>query len=762
MGTSFVPDTTNPMAQRFDAIRNRQQTTTTPGHSQYMQRQLNNIVASGGSEEDVMEFLKSEEVNAPRPISVERLTAQPGKLDKLIGNVRGLSQRALQGVTFGFGDEAIGALEGLLTGVGARAGIDQYRAEMEQWTREHKKTGFAAEIAGSLLTGGLLIKGVSKGFQAAKTGVNALTGGKAAAQAGATAVRTAAPTAGQRAVAAAGQGAVGGAISAAGHTEGNISDRTKNMLWGAALGGVAGGGIVTGARFAGGITRTAVRSVTRGMEAIQKRIPGIGTPIAHAREIMARSLAQDNISIPDALARAAQMRANGITPTVADLGGKATLELGQASLRSRNPVTQKLTELMASRQGEQGERVAASFFGRMFRSNKMGIQNSYHAEDLLQAAQKQVADRLYPEAYKHTITLTPRLQGILRRPEFREAWEAGKKLADDQDFFGRGHGLKVPELPKAGPTEALRKRLEGLNFPKERIEAELAKLPQKGEIKELPVRGLDLMKRELDDIIRGKINKGDLSAERGRTLLTGLNEALDEVDNQVLAYAKARAAFRGFAENRNAIDAGRKAFSEVPEVIERQMAKLSPSERDFFRVGYAEMLHTKLTGQTSEAADVARRFTGGRLFSNMNNPEARRIRALFPEAPEAADDFMRQVAGETRVSLTSQRFAQGAAARAPVQAAEEVLEGGPTPSARATVGLVVLGAGRQLVERARTGWTNDVSDELAILFSKGIDNADELTGLLLSLREASATLAARSKVSSRAAVAIGEVAGQIF
>ena len=161
-----------------------------------------------------------------------------------------------------------------------------------------------------------------------------------------------------------------------------------------------------------------------------------------------------------------------------------------------------------------------------------------------------------------------------------------------------------------------------------------------------------------------------------------------------------------------------------------------------------------------EGSDVARRFFGGSLFGR-NNLEAQRIRALFPDAPDVADDLMRQVAGEARVSHTSAR-ARGARPKGSgVKEGEGVMEGAELPNVRASAGIAVLAAGRQVAVRARTGWTNDVSDELAILFSKGIDSPSELGTLLEALRASGATLGRRSTAAGRTAVGIGEAAGQI-
>jgi hypothetical protein len=162
----------------------------------------------------------------------------------------------------------------------------------------------------------------------------------------------------------------------------------------------------------------------------------------------------------------------------------------------------------------------------------------------------------------------------------------------------------------------------------------------------------------------------------------------------------------------------------------------------------------------AEGANIAQRFFGGQLFGQANRIPAQRIRALFPDAPEVADDFMRQVAGEARISHTTGRIA-GARPSRVLQAGEEALEGPPLPAARAKVSLTLLGAGREAVERARRGWTNEVSDELAVLYSKGLERPGELIAFLESLRAAGATLGRRSTAAGIVTAAAGEAVGQI-
>ena len=689
----------------------------TAGEYQYLRRQSMNILAGGGSEEDVARFLEIEGHRMP----ARAPAAPPQQQDvETPSFVRGFSMRALQGITFGFGDEAMGAMLGVLTGDGARGGIETYRKEMDAWSAQHRKAGIVAEIGGALLTGGAVARGATALF------------GKA--------VASTAPTLAQRAAAAAGQGAVAGGFSGAGHAEGGFSERTKHALFGATLGAGLAGTVVPAARLVGTVSRPIVRSLTRGAQGLQRALPGVGTPEMQARELLARALKQDGIDVNTAVKRLDDFTRTGTNPSIADLGGDATLQLARDAMAQRTPAKQQLVESLLGRQGEQADRLSVGLFRRIFRSNRLGMRNAYEAEETLAAARSQAATPLYQQAFQETVPVSPRMRQLLMHPKFAAAYRIGRSIAADEDLAGVGHGLAVPPIPLA---KGMPLRVAETLFPTE-----------------LPVRGLDYMKRGLDVVIKRSAEgaKPTLDRQAARTLRNMLGEVLEEVDGKVPAYAQARTVFRGFSEAKDAVTVGRDVLSKAPEVIRREVAALRPSERDFYRMGAAQSLYERVTRTTSETADVARQFFGGRLFGG-KSIQGERIRALFPDAPEVADDLMRLVAAETRISHTTARAVRGPQA-AGVEQIENVTEGA-IPTVRASMGVMLANIARTGLVKARTGFANDVSDDLALLFSKGLQDPDELRALLFSLEHVQGKLAQRAGVGSRAAAAIGEMVGGV-
>lgn len=718
-----------------------QRTTISPDYYNYLRRQTQNILVSGGSEEDVRAFLEFEE----HPMPANAVPPPAPRQVETPGMVQGLSMRALQGVTFGFGDEALGSLFGVLTGEGARGGRETYRKEMEAWTQQHKKLGFAAEMLGGLLSGG--------GFLRAT--------GKLTAKAGMAAVPT---TIGQRVVTAGAQGAAAGAVAGAGNTDGGLSERARSALVGGGAGLALGAGIVGAGRVLGTITRPVARSVTRGMPTLQAKLPGVGSPEMHARELVARALHQDGISADAARLQLTKMARTGSPVTLADLGGDATMRLAGDAVAQRTPAKQKLVEQLLGRQSEQGTRLTSRLFSDIFRSERPGLSNAYHATEALSALRKSMAQPYYQEAFEQVVQLTPRMQRLLKHPKFRAAYNVGRNIANDEDLAGIGHGLKVPPLPTAGKAagtargaigvDDLRASLVAQGFTEAQIAQKLPAIPGQQELTELPVRALDYMKRGLDVVIEGglKSERPTLDRQAARTLRALLGEVLDEADTQVPAYATARSVYRGLSEVMDAVDVGREFLKKAPEIVRRELSELGPAERDFYRLGAAQSLYEKVAA-SGETTDVAKRFFGGRLYGG-KSLDAERLRALFPDAPDVADDFMRKVAAESRLSVTTGRVAR--APRGGLQQQAEMLEGIP-PAVRATPGVMVLAAARSGVIHARTGFTRDVSDELATLFSKGLDDPAELDALLDVLGRVQTKLGKRGSAASRTAVASGMV-----
>ena len=110
----------------------------------YMRQSMRGVLATGGSQEDavrVMELEGQSTANLAPSLRPLEPTKHPEIAEaEEIGMINGLGRRVIQGISFGFGDEALGSILGIISGQGARGGIEQYRAELETWNKNHKIT----------------------------------------------------------------------------------------------------------------------------------------------------------------------------------------------------------------------------------------------------------------------------------------------------------------------------------------------------------------------------------------------------------------------------------------------------------------------------------------------------------------------------------------------------------------------------------------------------------------------------------------------
>lgn len=721
-----------------------------PGEYQYLQRQARNILINGGSEEDVVNFVSTHR-EMPRASRVGAvtgaITTTGGEAPTEDNLVSGLSLNALQGVTFGFGDEALGSILGTLSGEGAAGGREEYRRRIAAWNEANPKKAFLAEIGGAVVTGG--------------------------AAAGRLGIKAATTTAGRLGMAAA-EGAVSGALAGAGAATGTISDRTKAALLGTTAGAVLGPVLVGGARVAGTILRTPTRAVLERFKGLQDRLPGLGSSETHAKSLVLDVLEGEDLSVADLRNATAALRASGVDPTLADVGGEGLVTLLGETLSTRTAPKQQLAEALLGRQAEQGARLSGGFFRRAFRSDKFGLRNAYDAVDELALQRSTLAAPLYEEAHQGLVRVTPRLQTLLEKePMFRAAWEEGARIAESEDVRRGLQGLAArpatPAIPSGSLREAAQRKMVELGVDGPTMEAMLAQLPNNfPEV--VPVRALDYMKQGLDNVRERMLKKGGLDMKTYINISESLEDVLREVDDQVPAFGQARALWGGMSQAIEAVQLGQQFARKAPGLIEREVRTLTAKTpdghlTDFYRLGVAQALYEQATGPMArrEGADIANRLFGGRVYGGASQ-DALRIRAVFGDNTTAAEDFMRQVAGEARISRTGVAAQRSPSGRA-IQQFEQEMEGTP-PQVRMTPKQSMLGSLRDAIMRGQRKFREQVSDDVAILFSRGIDDPRELDLVLDGLQHETTRRLARRRwgraADSALAISAGIMSGKVF
>ena len=155
----------------------------------------------------------------------------------------------------------------------------------------------------------------------------------------------------------------------------------------------------------------------------------------------------------------------------------------------------------------------------------------------------------------------------------------------------------------------------------------------------------DASKKALDDMIERA--EGNLKRELVdfKKSLLGRVHDYDEAGNATrnVKYQQARDTWGTAAENREAIDLGRKALRENSEVSVEQFRDLTPAQQKLFRLGLREAVKEAL-GNRRPGQDVTLLFQQRRVQELMQEaiPKSKGAKAEFSDRPERFGEYMRR------------------------------------------------------------------------------------------------------------------------
>lgn len=645
-------------------------------------------------------------------------------------NLRGVSMAALNGATFGWGDEAVGALYGKMTGIGARAGIDFYRAEYDAWAKQHRATSVGAEIAGGLLTGAAFGAGSS------------ILG---------TAIR----------------GAGAGAIAGAGSSKSDelswqaVGDRTKAALVGATVGGVAGGTLSVLGSFVTPLAKRATQAVTNsetfgraaaataGMPVLN-RLSNV-TPEGRAREMLFHYVTASGKDPASLIAEAAAANARGERVTLVDLLGDPFREFARDVFKDHNPAAQAIMQEFAGRQINQGEELLGQLLVRSLDTKKLATSNIYTVARDLHKYGQQASAPYYEAARAQVVNTTDELRTVLEHEDVRAAWNRAAKQVNDELGLGMTTGQRVPTLPSKADVAANRalrdkflKTNPGATALVDKVFPELKLVPD-----QLPINGIDYTRRYMREPVIQRYAEQARNGPLDPTVRTIRDNELkvvearhnilrDEAMAQVPDYGKALQIYSGSHSALDAEGAGWAAFRDRAsgDEIKQLLSDLTPADRDFFRLGAVRHLNDRMSSGTDGLEDFAKTLFGGDLmkfdrtgkFVGRLNGDASRVLALFPDNPQGASDFMRLIAGQANLSKSVGRavsLPRAVGAQKALQA-----EVGSVPPIRGSVMLNVASA----IRREQTDVVSQLSTPekkaLAELLGQGLSDPADLRVLL--------------------------------
>jgi Phage tail lysozyme len=414
-------------------------------------------------------------------------------------------------------------------------------------------------------------------------------------------------TIGGNALKAAGAGAVAGALQP-GDTEDYWKDKALKSGIGAVLG--TGGNYVAGK--AAELIAPKMRPIYEFVERVSGK-PASETPGAMAvikrMETDARSGGPTAQQILD-LANATP----GKALTLADLGGPEVMALAGRVARARGgDGRSKITNFLNTRDREAGERLAQDVNRDIQRGS------AYDQGKALDGARKEAAKPAYEKAYAQPpinpdeMAENGRVGELMNTPSFRSGMRNAMKISAEE---------RVPLTTLGIDLDA-----QGVPF--------FTKVPT--------WRTLDYVKRGMDDVVEdfrdsttGRLKLNDYGRAANATRADFRNTLRDL--NK--AYGAALDAYSGPSTSLDALHAGQDFLERSPEEIADRINGFGAGDKEFYKVGAADTLRTRLE-KKGVTADEAKAI--------INNPYmARQLRPLF-DSDAAYDRFMASVMAEGRM-----------------------------------------------------------------------------------------------------------------
>jgi len=335
-----------------------------------------------------------------------------------------------------------------------------------------------------------------------------------------------------------GMGALGGAL-----------EENDNRLGGAAVGGFMGGGL--GMAF-------------RGATALPGRPKGVDLPISRTLE----TAGPENVR-----ARLEQAARLGVPMSLADADPALTALAGSATRFSPNAEKTAINSLLPRSRGQIDR------FSQAVERDLGPLSDPMQQSDALLRQARTNAAPLYEEAYKAPVIGTPTLDSLINTPFGKQAIAKARTIAANERRNPEAMGFRLDAdgsvvLEPTVPMTLTSAGKEGG-----------APIQQPG----YTMQALDQAKQGMDDVLEQYRNpitgKLDLTPA-GRAENDVRASFLSELDTLNPAYGKARAAYAGPMELRDALAAGKEAVRQSPREVQVVTGRSSPAELEQMRLGY--------------------------------------------------------------------------------------------------------------------------------------------------------------------------------
>lgn len=511
---------------------------------------------------------------------------------------------------------------------------------------------------------------------------------------------------------------------------------TRGAVAGAAYNGLTGGDPLTGAEL--GAAGAPIAGVAG------KAASVVAAPVVRAVTNAVTDLSPEWTAGAAANKLTGALSADGITPqAVADqmrtMGPQATpIDAVSALMGARSGGNfRNLAEVAANSPGE-GQALANQLFGARTDSaaarindaikTATGATGNIHAEASDLMAQRAAAARpLYQKALAGDLPVDDRLQSFLQDPVFQSGLKQGQEIVR-LESLAKGEPFNPSDYASlsGSPERQIASSILDANGNPMAVSTTPA-MPGS-----VSMRAADAAKRGMDDLLEQYRDPttGRLALDqRGRALNDVRNSFVDYLDQANPDYAAARAAWAGPSSSLDALAMGRKALTNDAEVTASNVARMSPSDRQFFLSGVTRALQDKIAA-AQDGADATRKIFGNDLIRN-------RIAAAFDD-PDAFAQFEQQMNNEAQFAATKNAVLSNSATARRVAgqadqgdiygpllgAAKSIVTGNPAGAASnaaqasgAIRNALIQPSARQLAAQSRLLFTQN-PDEFAAAFQK--------------------------------------------
>ena len=485
----------------------------------------------------------------------------------------------------------------------------------------------------------------------------------------------------------AGAGGILGGVEGFGDGEDSLQNRAISAVEGVPVGAVVGAvAPVVGQAIGKGVSAIANRGGVEGAGA-GKVLSALERDGVAPADLQARLNAIDPVPPLNLQSR---LNAAGSDAMIADLGPNVTQQAATIAAspgRGQQTVRAAIDARNAGASDRVGDAVDSAMGGRV---------NVGQLERDIIDRRTRAARPLYDQAYQTPLPAIPEVQEVMNTPAGRMAAGRAARLSQNEG---------VPFDPNS-------------------------------------VRGVDLIKRTLDDVVSEGQRTGRNNEAR---IIANLRDKLvDAVDHHVPEYAMARDAFAGESAIKDALASGRTIFKDniSPEQLHDTLSRMTTSEQDAFLQGARSSIQTVMGTARNDATAVRTLFKKG--FN------AEKLELVL--GPQAADRLLKQVGFETTAANTSQRVIGNSETAARVAGREDLNPSSSGLGIRdsyAAGGLMgaARGVGLKLVDRAidavRSGRQKDIEAAMGdILTMTGTDRRQAIASILqeAARRDRSGTL----------------------